>query len=301
MSCRGEAALARLVERVHHLAVDVELQLRRGGVADAHRLRALVAGEPGELQFRQAALAGDAVHDLHLRRAAGDRAHQPVAPGARLVVVAGVHQREQRERGVAQPAVAVVPVAHAADLLGQRGGRRGDDAAGRRVGQRLQRDERAAHRAAPIRRSTLQRAAQSFQKPRSRASASCGSTCARRLEVRRRVREHEGERLARADLEARAGAPLAVLERHRRAAAAPCPARRPRAAAAVGAAASPRAPRRRSRSAARPRSPSPRARAGRRRCAPGRIGRSRTGMKSISVTAPSAVSNSVSRTSVSAR
>ena len=38
-----EAALARLVERVHHLAVDVELQLRRGGVADAHRLRALVA------------------------------------------------------------------------------------------------------------------------------------------------------------------------------------------------------------------------------------------------------------------
>ena len=52
-------------------------------------------------------------------------------------------QRVQRERRVAQPAVAVVPVAHAADRLGQRGGRRGDDAAGRRVRQRLERDQAA--------------------------------------------------------------------------------------------------------------------------------------------------------------
>ena len=36
----------------------------------------------------------------------------------RLVVIAGVHQRQQRERGVAQPAVAIVPVAHAADASG---------------------------------------------------------------------------------------------------------------------------------------------------------------------------------------
>jgi hypothetical protein len=37
MSWRARPALARLVERVHQLAVHVELQLRRGGVADAHR------------------------------------------------------------------------------------------------------------------------------------------------------------------------------------------------------------------------------------------------------------------------
>ncbi len=86
--------------------------------------------------------------------AAGGGAQQPVAPGARLVVVAGVHQRQQRERGVAQPAVAVVPVARAADLLGQRRRRRRDDAAGRRVGQRLEGDQRAHDRVAPTRRST---------------------------------------------------------------------------------------------------------------------------------------------------
>ena len=36
----------------------------------------------------------------------------------RLVVIAGEEQRVQRERGVAQPAIAVVPVAHAAGCSG---------------------------------------------------------------------------------------------------------------------------------------------------------------------------------------
>ena len=56
----GEAALARLPERVHQFAVDVELELRRGGVADAHRLGTFVAGETRELEFRQAAFPADA-------------------------------------------------------------------------------------------------------------------------------------------------------------------------------------------------------------------------------------------------
>ena len=57
----------------------------------------------------------------------------------------GVH----RERGVAHPGVAVVPVALAADLLGQGRGRRGHQAAGRGVGHQLQRDRRALDRLAP--------------------------------------------------------------------------------------------------------------------------------------------------------
>ena len=69
---------------------------------------------------------------------------------SRLVVVAGVHQREQRQRGVAQPAVAVVPVARAAELLRQRRRGRRDDAAGGRVGQRLERDQRAHHGLVPF-------------------------------------------------------------------------------------------------------------------------------------------------------
>ena len=64
-------------------------------------------------------------------------------PFARLVEIAGVDQREQGEGRVAEPAEAIVPVAHAADLLGDRGRRRGDDPAGRPVGQRLEGQERA--------------------------------------------------------------------------------------------------------------------------------------------------------------
>ena len=60
-----------------------------------------------------------------------------------LLDVAGGHQRVEGERRVAQPAEAVVPVAHAADELRQRRGGRGDDPAGRRVRERLERDQRA--------------------------------------------------------------------------------------------------------------------------------------------------------------
>ncbi len=70
---------------------------------------------------------------------------QPLAPRLRLLVVAAVHQRQQRQRCVAQPAEAVVPVSHAAKLLRQRRGRRGDDSAGRPIGQRLQRDQGTQH------------------------------------------------------------------------------------------------------------------------------------------------------------
>ncbi len=57
-------------------------------------------------------------------------------------------QRLERERSVAQPAEAVVPVAGAAGLLGQRGGGRRDDAAGVLVGQRPQHQQGARHRLA---------------------------------------------------------------------------------------------------------------------------------------------------------
>ena len=74
----------------------------------------------GQLVLVEAPFARGAVHDLQLRRLAGHGPQQPVAPRRGLLHVAGEHQRVERERGVAQPAVAVVPVAHTADLLGQR-------------------------------------------------------------------------------------------------------------------------------------------------------------------------------------
>ena len=145
---RGEAAFARLLEGIHQLAIDVELELLVRGVADAHRLGVGVARQPVDFPFGEPPLAAQAVHDLHLVGRARDGALQPVAPGRGLVVDAGVHHGEQGERGVAQPAQAVVPVALAAELLGQRRRGRRDDAAARQVDQALERDQRALDRLA---------------------------------------------------------------------------------------------------------------------------------------------------------
>jgi len=65
-------------------------------------------------------------------------------------VYPGRQQRLQRQHRVAQPAVAVIPVAHAADVLRQRCRRRCDHRTSRLVGHRLERDQRAQHRL-PIR------------------------------------------------------------------------------------------------------------------------------------------------------
>ena len=134
---------APLVKRIDQFAVHVELQLGMRGIADPDRPGAFIAHQPVRLPFQQAPLAEDAVHDLHVLRRAGGGAQQPIVPGQRLFGVAGVHQRQQREGGVAQPAKPVVPVAAAAELFRQRGRRRRDDAAGRRIGERLQRDQRS--------------------------------------------------------------------------------------------------------------------------------------------------------------
>ena len=60
------AGLERLEHRVGDLAEYIDLQLLVGGIADPHRRRVLVAGQPRDDQFRQPALAAYAVHDLHL-------------------------------------------------------------------------------------------------------------------------------------------------------------------------------------------------------------------------------------------
>ena len=90
-----EAADPRVMEGVHHLAEDIELELVGGSVADAHGFRALVTAEPWHLALGQPALARDPVHDLELRGASRRGAQQPVAPSLRLVVVSPIHEREQ--------------------------------------------------------------------------------------------------------------------------------------------------------------------------------------------------------------
>ena len=68
------------VQHVHDFAVDIELQLVRCGIADAHRTRSFVAAQPTDVPFGQPPLARNAVHDLDLRRGSGYGAQEPIAP-----------------------------------------------------------------------------------------------------------------------------------------------------------------------------------------------------------------------------
>ena len=135
--------------RVQHRAEDVVLALVERAVADPHRVRALVAGELVARGLGQVAPAVDAVHDLQravgVGLEVGDELHELVG----LPVEVEPVQRLQRERGVAHPRVAVVPVALAARRLRQRGRRGGDGRAGGHVGEALDRQRRALDRLAP--------------------------------------------------------------------------------------------------------------------------------------------------------
>src|SRR3954471_12276445 len=101
------------------LAVDVELELFGRCIADPDRLGALVAGKVTQFELREPTLPADPVHDLDLGRVARTDPQEEVAEAQRLVGIAGAEQRLEREHRVSQPAVAVVPVAYAPDVLRQ--------------------------------------------------------------------------------------------------------------------------------------------------------------------------------------
>src|SRR5215469_16871000 len=73
----------------------------------------------------------------------------PVSPPARFVVISKLHEGEQREGGVSQPAIPVIPVPHASQSLGKRGCGGSDHSASWGTGQSLQCDEGALDRFAP--------------------------------------------------------------------------------------------------------------------------------------------------------
>src|SRR5436309_6650754 len=106
-----------LKHSVGDLTVDIELKLPGGGVANADRTRGFESRQPRYVPFRQPPFAADAIHDLQLIRPPGDGAYQPVSPRARLFVVTGSSECQQREGRIRQPAIALVPVTHATGLF----------------------------------------------------------------------------------------------------------------------------------------------------------------------------------------
>ena len=129
------------------------LDLVEGAVADPYRARVVIAGQMVQFLFDQAALAAHAVH--HLQRMAlvavgaghvGDEREEIVG----LAVQSQRVEPPQRERRVAHPGVAIVPVAFALRRFRQRGGAGRQQCARGRIGQPLQR-QRAALQIRPPR------------------------------------------------------------------------------------------------------------------------------------------------------
>ena len=141
------------IHRVQHRTPDVVLLLVVGAVADPHRTGIVVSGQVAQLLLDQAALAADAIHHLKLMalivvRAGhvGDEREEVVG----LAIETQCVQAPERERRIADPGVAVVPVAFALRGFRQRRGARRQERPGRRVGQPLQR-QRAALQVRPPR------------------------------------------------------------------------------------------------------------------------------------------------------
>ena len=143
--------VAKLKRRVEQLAVHVELRLVPGAVADPDRRAVPPARQVRQGALGEVVLAADAEHDLQrpVRGRTGGGAGHEVEELDRLVRARSDPQRLHGEARVTDPGVAVVPVAFAADLLGQRGGRCGDDGTGGLVGQRLQHPPGVMHQVAP--------------------------------------------------------------------------------------------------------------------------------------------------------
>ena len=119
-----------------------------GVVADADRARAAVAVQL-ERALGRALAAVEAVEDLQARVGELGRVQQPPEERLGLARAAQMQERLEREGRVAHPAEAVVPVALAADLLGQRRRGRCRDRPGGGVEEQLERQRAADHGVAP--------------------------------------------------------------------------------------------------------------------------------------------------------
>ena len=143
---RDKAALT-LVDR--HAVDDgpeyVRLTLARGTIADPYRARPIEAGQVLEVLLGQVRVAIDPVDDLHGEVVVVGAVPNPVDEVGRLLRKPGAEQGGNAIGSIAQPAIAVVPVAIAARVFGDRRCRRRAERAGGSVGEQLDHERGAAH------------------------------------------------------------------------------------------------------------------------------------------------------------
>ena len=168
-----------LIRGVEHLAVDIELKLGRAAlpIRTGRDLR-IPAATPARSSSRRSPAMPYTI--CTSAGVAGHRPHQPFAPGQRLVPVTGVQHRQERQGRVTQPAVAVVPVAHAADPAPAARSSARPRSRRSEVGERLEHQQRRSPRgSAPgdgRRRPTRARTSRSRPAPlRDRPAAGKGS------------------------------------------------------------------------------------------------------------------------------
>ena len=141
-------ALAVEVQRVEQLAVDVELDLVPGAVADPHRRASRASRAGGRASRSERSCSPPIPYMICSERSSArppaalvmNETNSSASSGAGADV-----ERLEREARVADPREAVVPVALAADGLGQRRRRRRDDRAGGAVRQALEDARAEAH------------------------------------------------------------------------------------------------------------------------------------------------------------
>ena len=129
------------MRRTEELSVDVELALIPGTVADAHRSAGTPSSQVVELALAQITLATDSEHDLNIHTSPDLGSHCTSHPGEEPVCLirTGSHPEGlQRQTGITNPGVAIIPVALSPDGLGQRGGWCGDDGSCGTERERLQ-------------------------------------------------------------------------------------------------------------------------------------------------------------------
>src|SRR6266571_2757779 len=106
--------VAEEASRAEELTVDIELALIPGPVADAHRSAGTPSSQVAECALAEVVLAANSEHDLELSTPPNLRSHCASHPGeepVRFIGTGSDPERLQRQAGVTDPGVAVVPVA----------------------------------------------------------------------------------------------------------------------------------------------------------------------------------------------
>src|SRR6266702_3360609 len=115
---------------IKEFPVDVELALIPGTVADAHRAAGTPSRQVIERAFREIAFAANSEHNLKINASPDLGSYCTSHPGEEPVCLIRTGcdpESFQRQAGITNPGVAVIPVALSPDGLGQRGGGCGDD------------------------------------------------------------------------------------------------------------------------------------------------------------------------------